>query len=61
MSVEDIERECAVLYVKTVRSKSNFSKQDSNNAVVGVINDNDEDDIDNGYVHTKYGNIHVSR
>ncbi len=61
MSVEDIERECAVLYVKTVRSKNNFSKQDSNNAVVGVINDNDEDDIDNGYVHTKYGNIHVSR
>ena len=31
------------------------------NELVQMINDNDEDDIDNGYVHTKYGNIHISR
>lgn len=56
LSVDEIEKECAVLYVKTTRAaKINFSKN-SNAAVIGVMNDGDDDVID-GYVSTKYGYI----
>lgn len=56
LSVDEIEKECAVLYVKATRAaKTNFSKN-SNVAVVGVMNDGDDDVID-GYVRTKYGDI----
>ena len=56
LSVDEIEKECAVLYVKATRAaKNNFSKN-SNVAVVGVMNDGDDDVID-GYVRTKYGDI----
>ena len=56
LSVDEIEKECAVLYVKTTRAaKTNFSKN-SNAAVIGVMNDGDDDVID-GYVSTKYGYI----
>lgn len=61
MSVDEIEKECAVMYVKVARSKTNFSKADTNNgaAVVGVMND---DDGDTGIVHhSKYGDIRVNR
>lgn len=61
MSVDDIEKECAVLFVKANRAKSNFSKTNSTAAVVGVLNDNDDEVLD-GYVSTKkYGNIHVGK
>lgn len=61
MSVDDIERECAVMFVKATRSNQvNFSKANSTSAVVGVLNDGDS--VDDGYVHhSKYGNIRRSR
>ena len=56
LSVDEIEKECAVLYVKNVRAaKTNFSKNPSSPAV-GIINDGDDDTPD-GYVKTKYGDI----
>lgn len=56
LSVDEIEKECAVLYVKSVRAaKTNFSKNPSSTAV-GIINDGDDDTPD-GYVKTKYGDI----
>ena len=58
LSVDDIEKECAVLYVKVNRAKTNFSKTNSASAVVGVIEDSDNDD---GYIDTKYGRVRKSR
>ena len=58
LSVEDIEKECAVLYVKMARTKTNFSKNNSS-AVVGIMDD--DGDNTNGFVATKYGNIPVVR
>ena len=56
LSVDEIEKECAVLYVKNIRAaKTNFSKNPSSPAV-GIINDGDDDTPD-GYVKTKYGDI----
>ena len=56
LSVDEIEKECAVLYVKAVRAaKTNFSKS-SNSPAVGIIDEND-DDVD-GYVNiSRYGYI----
>lgn len=59
LSVDEIEKECAVLYVKTTRAaKTNFSKS-SGSAVVGVISDVDGEALD-GYVYTKYGYVKKS-
>ncbi len=56
MSVDEIEKECAVMFVKVSRSsKINFSKASSTSAVVGVFEDGG--DADDGYIHTKYGSI----
>ena len=57
MSVDEIEKECAVLYVKATRSKSNFSKTGST-VVVGVLDDGDNA---KGFIQTKYGDIPVRR
>lgn len=57
LSVDDIEKECAVLYVKMSRTKTNFSKNNSS-AVVGIM---DDGDVADGFVQTKYGNIPVRR
>lgn len=59
LSVDDIEKECAVLYVRQNRAKSNFSKSDNGYAAVEIIDD--EDDAMDGYVNTKYGYIKVGR
>lgn len=61
MSVDDIEKECAVLFWKASRSNQiNFSKSSSTSAVVGVLEDGG--DIDDGYIHhPKYGNIRRTR
>lgn len=59
LSVEDIDKECALLYVKQNRAKSNFSKSDNGDAAVEIIDD--EDDAMDGYVNTKYGYIKVGR
>lgn len=57
MSVDEIEKECAVLYVKANRSKPNFSRIGSS-AIVGVIEDGSDMA---GFVMTKYGNIPVKK
>lgn len=59
MSVDDIEKECAVMYVKASRANQfSFSKTGSTSAVVGVF----EDDSDSGeYINTKYGPIRKTR
>lgn len=59
MSVKDIENECAVLFWKMNRSKNSFSKENSKSAVLGVIGDSE--DVADGYVHTKYGDIRKIR
>lgn len=60
LAVDEIEKECAVLYVKSVRSaKSNFSKSNASPAV-GIIEE-DDDDVADGYVSTRYGYIKKSR
>lgn len=54
IAVDEIEKECAVLYVRKMRSaKTNFSKGPT--PAVGIIAD--DDDVPSGYVHTKYGDI----
>lgn len=57
MSVDEIEKECAVMFVKASRSnQTNFSKTNFSSAVVGVFEDGG--DVDDGYIHhPKYGNI----
>lgn len=58
LSVEDIERECAVLYVKANRTKIIFSKNESGNVIDTI---DDADDVNDNFVQTKYGNIPVRR
>lgn len=59
MSVKEIENECSILFWKMNRPKNSFSKEDSKSAVLGVIGDSD--DVADGYVHTKYGNVRKVR
>ena len=58
LSVDEIEKECAVLYVKVNRTKANFSKTNGASTIVGVMDDDGDDD---GYVNTKYGRVRKSR
>lgn len=60
MSVEDIEKECAFLYVKITRAKNKFSAVEPQSAVVGVLSDIDSAESD-GLVLTKYGYISTNR
>lgn len=60
LSVGDIEKECAVLYVKVNRAKSNFSKTNSASVVTGVFTEDGDDNSD--YVDTKkYGRVRKTR
>lgn len=59
LSVDEIEKECAVLYVK-VNRKNNFSKQNSSTATAGVLDDGDDNDS-NCWMSEKYGAIHINR
>lgn len=56
LSVDEIEKECAVMFVKMTRAnKVNFAKDEAAPVSLGVF---DDDDSDNShYIHTKYGNI----
>lgn len=58
LTVDEIEKECAVLYVKANRAKANFSKQEKNDTSVEII---DDVDVMDGYVKTKYGYIKSNR
>lgn len=57
LSVEDIEKECAVLYVRANRSKNSFSKSKEALATVGVLSDESEND--NLEINSRYGIISV--
>lgn len=57
LSVDDIEKECAVLFVKASRGKKNFSVNNPS-AKVGIMNDEHKEE---NYVATKYGNIPVRK
>jgi hypothetical protein len=59
LSVDEIEKECAVLYVKVNRAKNNFSKTQSTSTTVGVPTD--DNDADDDYIDTKYGRIRKVR
>ena len=61
MSVDDINKECAVLCMDVIRSKNNFSKQDvMSGATVGVLSD--DSGVADNIVHiARYGNIRVSK
>lgn len=58
LTVDEIEKECAVIYVKVNRTKNNFSKTNVTSAIVGVMNDSD---VNDGFIQTKYGNIPVKK
>ena len=60
LSVEDIEKECAFLYVKVNRAKSKFSAAETQSAVVGVLSDVDSSESD-GLILNKYGYISTRR
>ncbi len=57
LSVKDIESECAILFARKNIAQTNFSKSGSTPLVAGVI----DNDTDEGYVPTKYGNIPIRR
>lgn len=57
LSVEEIEGKCAILYVKNVAGKNNFSHAGSSTAL-GIL---DGDDNSEGFASTKYGNIPINR
>lgn len=60
LTVDEIEKECAVIYVKAARAaKSNFSKSTTSPAV-GIITE-DDDETPDGYANTRYGYIKKSR
>lgn len=61
MSIDDINKECAVLCMDVIRSKNNFSKQNvASAAIAGVLSDGDT--VADNVVHiARYGNIRVSR
>ena len=56
MTVKEIESECAIMYARK-HIASNFSKPDSGVMTAGLI---DNDNIDDGYIDTKYGRIRKS-
>lgn len=60
LSVDEIEKECAVMYVKASRAKSSFSKANQGSAVVGIMSDDNDDRMDE-YAHTRYGDIKINR
>ena len=56
MTVKEIESECAIMYARK-HIASNFSKSDSGVMTAGLIGN---DNIDDGYIDTKYGRIRKS-
>ena len=61
MSVNDIEKECALMFVKIALPKMNFSKSNTNTVALNVVNDECEFDTTEGYVNTKYGLVRRGR
>ena len=56
MTVKEIESECAIMYARK-NLATNFSKSDSGIMTAGLI---DNDNLDDGYIDTKYGRIRKS-
>ena len=59
MSVKEIEAECAILYARKSLAQNNFSKLNNGLLSAGIVDD--DEDNNNGFVVTKYGNIPVRR
>jgi hypothetical protein len=59
LSVDEIEKECAVLYVKANRTRANFSKSNGASLTVGIMSDGDG--VPEGYVKTRWGLIPVKQ
>ena len=57
LTVKEIEAECAIMYTRKALA-TNFSKSDSGIMTAGLI---DNDDIDDGYINTKYGRMRKSQ
>ena len=60
MSVSDIEKECAVMFVKAARARMNFSKP-ANTSALNIVSDESELSEAEGYVNTKYGLVKRGR
>lgn len=58
MTVKEIESECAIMYARKNLANANFSKSDSGVMTAGLI---DNDNIDDGYIDTKYGRMRKSQ
>jgi len=61
LSLDEIEKECAFLYVKADRAKKKFSTVESQSAVVGVLHDTDPMESDGMVFIPRYGYIHTNR
>ena len=59
LSVDEIEGKCAVLFYKNSLTQKNFTASDCTAATVGVFND--ADNVNDGFIATKYGNIPVRK
>lgn len=57
MTVKEIESECAIMYARKNLANANFSKSDSGIMTARLI---DNDNLDDGYIDTKYGRIRKS-
>lgn len=59
LSVEEIDKECALVFWKVSRAKTNFSRQQGDPMVVEVIDEHHNDP--NVYTSERYGNIRITR
>lgn len=57
MTIKEVESELAIMYARKSLA-TNFSKSDSGVMTAGLI---DNDDIDDGYINTKYGRMRKSQ
>lgn len=57
MTIKEIESELAIMYARKTLA-TNFSKSDNGVMTAGLI---DDDDIDDGYINTKYGRMRKSQ
>lgn len=58
MSLEEIEGKCAILYAKKNLLHTNYSKSNSQGLTIGIMDDENDN---NGYISTKYGDIPIKR
>lgn len=59
LTLEEIEGKCAILYARKTLAKNNFSNQQNSTITAGIANLDDNEN--QNFVATKYGNIFVER